>query len=172
MALLKKVEGLEKKIKFPYLLLLISGGHTQFLIVKDINKYEQLGTTIDDALGEAFDKTAKMLGLGYTGGPNVEKFAKFGVAELISIEGGAVVKSNYEENGYLNFSSGYLTMSESKLEAGKSIKIKTLNKSAFSDKSTLSVGWESAEVNFDGRPKAYWDAKQVIYLMNLISFTL
>jgi len=70
--------GLEKKIKFPYLLLLISGGHTQFLIVKDVNEYEQLGTTIDDALGEAFDKTAKMLDLGYPGGPNVEKFAKLG----------------------------------------------------------------------------------------------
>ncbi len=70
--------GLEKKIKFPYLLLLISGGHSQFLIVKDVNKYEQLGTTIDDALGEAFDKTAKMLNLGYPGGPSVEKFAKLG----------------------------------------------------------------------------------------------
>ena len=70
--------GLGKKIKFPYLLLLISGGHTQFLIVKDVNEYEQLGTTIDDALGEAFDKTAKMLKLGYPGGPNVEKFAKLG----------------------------------------------------------------------------------------------
>ncbi len=70
--------GLEKNIKFPYLLLLISGGHTQFLIVKDINQYEQLGTTIDDALGEAFDKTAKMLSLGYPGGPNVEKFSNFG----------------------------------------------------------------------------------------------
>ena len=70
--------GLEKKIKFPYLLLLISGGHTQFLIVKDINEYEQLGTTIDDALGEAFDKTAKMLDLGYPGGPSVEKFSKLG----------------------------------------------------------------------------------------------
>jgi N6-L-threonylcarbamoyladenine synthase len=70
--------GLEKKIKFPYLLLLISGGHTQYLIVKDVNKYEQLGTTIDDALGEAFDKVAKMLDLGYPGGPNVEKFSKLG----------------------------------------------------------------------------------------------
>ena len=70
--------GLEKKIKFPYLLLLISGGHTQFLIVKDVNEYEQLGTTIDDALGEAFDKTAKMLDLGYPGGSNVEKFSKLG----------------------------------------------------------------------------------------------
>ena len=70
--------GLIEKINFPYLLLLISGGHTQYLIVKDINEYEQLGTTIDDALGEAFDKTSKMLDLGYPGGPNVEKFAKLG----------------------------------------------------------------------------------------------
>tara|TARA_B100000963_G_scaffold359158_1_gene385643 strand:- start:494 stop:1570 length:1077 start_codon:yes stop_codon:yes gene_type:complete len=70
--------GLEKKIDFPYLLLLISGGHTQFLIVKDVNRYEQLGTTIDDALGEAFDKTAKILDLGYPGGQNVEKFSILG----------------------------------------------------------------------------------------------
>ena len=77
--------GLEEKIEFPYLLLLISGGHTQFLIVKDINQYEQLGTTIDDALGEAFDKTAKMLDLGYPGGPNVEKFAKLGNKESFKL---------------------------------------------------------------------------------------
>jgi N6-L-threonylcarbamoyladenine synthase len=70
--------GLENKIEFPYLLLLISGGHSQYLIVNDINKYVQIGTTIDDALGEAFDKTAKMLGLGYPGGPNIEKFSKLG----------------------------------------------------------------------------------------------
>ena len=70
--------GLENKIEFPYLLLLISGGHTQYLIVRGVNNYEQLGTTIDDALGEAFDKTAKMLNLGYPGGPSVEKFSKLG----------------------------------------------------------------------------------------------
>jgi len=70
--------ALNNKIKFPYLLLLISGGHSQYLIVKDVNNYKQIGTTIDDALGEAFDKTAKMLDLGYPGGPAVEKFAKQG----------------------------------------------------------------------------------------------
>ena len=70
--------GLENKIKFPYLLLLISGGHSQYLIVKNVEEYKQLGTTIDDAVGEAFDKTSKMLNLGYPGGPNVEKFAKKG----------------------------------------------------------------------------------------------
>ena len=77
--------GLENKIEFPYLLLLISGGHTQYLIVRDVNRYEQLGTTIDDALGEAFDKTAKMLDLGYPGGPNVEKFAKLGDANYFKL---------------------------------------------------------------------------------------
>ena len=59
-------------------MLLISGGHSQYLIVNDVNDYQQLGTTIDDALGEAFDKTAKMLNLGYPGGPNLERFAKKG----------------------------------------------------------------------------------------------
>ena len=64
--------SLTRKINFPYLLLLISGGHSQFLIVNDVNKFIQLGTTIDDALGEAFDKTSKMLGFGYPGGPQIE----------------------------------------------------------------------------------------------------
>ncbi len=70
--------SLEKRLEFPYLLLLISGGHSQFLIVKNIGDYEQLGTTIDDALGEAFDKTAKMLNLGYPGGKLIEKYASKG----------------------------------------------------------------------------------------------
>ncbi len=70
--------SIEHNIKFPYLLLLISGGHTQYLIVNEVDRYNQIGTTIDDALGEAFDKTAKMLNLGYPGGPNVERFAALG----------------------------------------------------------------------------------------------
>tara|TARA_B100000029_G_scaffold300542_1_gene293480 strand:- start:8 stop:1084 length:1077 start_codon:yes stop_codon:yes gene_type:complete len=70
--------SIENKISFPYLLLLISGGHSQYLIVKDLNNYKQIGTTIDDAVGEAFDKTAKILDLGYPGGPSIEKFAKLG----------------------------------------------------------------------------------------------
>ncbi|NKB19987.1 MAG: tRNA (adenosine(37)-N6)-threonylcarbamoyltransferase complex transferase subunit TsaD [Alphaproteobacteria bacterium] len=65
-------------IEFPYLLLLVSGGHTQLLGVEGVGKYCRLGTTIDDAIGEAFDKTAKMLGLGYPGGPAVEKVANNG----------------------------------------------------------------------------------------------
>lgn len=66
---------LTEQVKFPYLLLLVSGGHCQLLAVEAVGKYKRLGTTIDDALGEAFDKSAKLLGLGYPGGPHVEKAA-------------------------------------------------------------------------------------------------
>jgi len=69
---------INKKIEFPYLLLLISGGHTQFLQVNGVNSYKRLGTTIDDALGEAFDKTAKLLGIEFPGGPKIEEWAKKG----------------------------------------------------------------------------------------------
>ena len=65
-------------VEFPYLLLLVSGGHCQILVVKNVGEYERLGTTIDDAAGEAFDKVAKMLGLGYPGGPMIEKLAAMG----------------------------------------------------------------------------------------------
>ena len=69
---------LTDNVAFPYLLLLVSGGHTQIVLVKGVNDYERWGTTIDDALGEAFDKTAKLLGLGYPGGPAVEQAALSG----------------------------------------------------------------------------------------------
>lgn len=67
-----------EEIEFPYLLLLASGGHCQILIVYDVGKYEKLGETIDDAAGEAFDKVAKMLNLGFPGGPYVEQSARNG----------------------------------------------------------------------------------------------
>ena len=69
---------LNSKLDYPYLLLLISGGHTQFLSVQSLGKYKRLGTTIDDALGEAFDKTGKMLGIEFPGGPQIEEYAKKG----------------------------------------------------------------------------------------------
>lgn len=65
-------------LSFPYLMLLVSGGHTQMILVKGVGDYERWGTTIDDALGEAFDKTAKLLGLPYPGGPAVERAARAG----------------------------------------------------------------------------------------------
>ncbi|NVK34109.1 MAG: tRNA (adenosine(37)-N6)-threonylcarbamoyltransferase complex transferase subunit TsaD [Rhodobacteraceae bacterium] len=69
---------LTDNVDFPFLLLLVSGGHSQFLLVKNVGEYERLGTTIDDAIGEAFDKTAKLLGLPYPGGPAVERHARKG----------------------------------------------------------------------------------------------
>ena len=72
-------------IAFPYLLLLVSGGHTQILLVRGVGLYERWGTTIDDALGEAFDKTAKLLGLAYPGGPAVERAARSGDARRFAL---------------------------------------------------------------------------------------
>lgn len=62
-------------LKFPYLLLLVSGGHSQVLIVEDVGKYKKLGSTLDDAMGECFDKSGKLMGLPHPGGPHVEKAA-------------------------------------------------------------------------------------------------
>ena len=74
-ALSPKINSL---LDYPYLLLLISGGHSQYLNVQSLGKYKRLGTTIDDALGEAFDKTAKLLGVEFPGGPQIEILAKKG----------------------------------------------------------------------------------------------
>ncbi|MSP11013.1 MAG: tRNA (adenosine(37)-N6)-threonylcarbamoyltransferase complex transferase subunit TsaD [Pelagibacteraceae bacterium] len=69
---------INSRLNYPYLLLLISGGHSQFLSVQGLEKYKRLGTTIDDALGEAFDKTAKLLGIEFPGGPQIEILAEKG----------------------------------------------------------------------------------------------
>lgn len=66
---------LTDKVEFPYLVLLVSGGHTQILVAEGVGQYKRWGTTIDDALGECFDKSAKLMGLPYPGGPNLEKLA-------------------------------------------------------------------------------------------------
>ncbi len=70
---------------FPYLLLLVSGGHCQLLIVEGVGRYRRLGATIDDAVGEAFDKAAKLLDLGYPGGPAVERAAKAAMAPVTDL---------------------------------------------------------------------------------------
>ena len=75
----------EPGLAFPYLLLLVSGGHCQILLVEGVGRYRRLATTIDDALGEAFDKTAKLLGLGYPGGPAVERLAREGDAKRVPL---------------------------------------------------------------------------------------
>lgn len=76
---------LSDAVAYPYLLLLVSGGHSQILLVRGLGDYERWGTTIDDALGEAFDKTAKLLELPHPGGPNVEKMAATGDAKRFSL---------------------------------------------------------------------------------------
>lgn len=75
----------DDSLEFPYLLLLASGGHCQLLMVEGVGRYRRLATTIDDALGEAFDKTAKILGLGYPGGPAVERLAALGNAKAVAL---------------------------------------------------------------------------------------
>ena len=72
-------------LSFPYLLLLASGGHTQLVAVKGVGDYVRLGGTVDDAIGEAFDKIAKLLGLGYPGGPEVERMAEAGDPERFAL---------------------------------------------------------------------------------------
>jgi N6-L-threonylcarbamoyladenine synthase len=75
----------EPELGFPYLLLLVSGGHCQLLFVEGLGAYRRLATTIDDAAGEAFDKTAKLLGLGFPGGPAVERAAEAGDATAVRL---------------------------------------------------------------------------------------
>jgi N6-L-threonylcarbamoyladenine synthase len=73
------------ELDFPYLLLLVSGGHCQLLLVEGVGAYRRLATTIDDAAGEAFDKSAKLLGLGYPGGPAIERVAAEGDAKAVPL---------------------------------------------------------------------------------------
>ena len=75
----------DEELQFPYLLLLVSGGHCQLLVVEGVGRYKRLGTTIDDAAGEAFDKAAKLLDLGYPGGPAIERAAKNGDGTRFSL---------------------------------------------------------------------------------------
>ncbi|KHS44382.1 tRNA (adenosine(37)-N6)-threonylcarbamoyltransferase complex transferase subunit TsaD [Novosphingobium subterraneum] len=75
----------DPSLQYPYLLLLVSGGHCQILEVAGVGQYRRLATTIDDALGEAFDKTAKILGLGYPGGPAVERLAREGNPKAVPL---------------------------------------------------------------------------------------
>jgi N6-L-threonylcarbamoyladenine synthase len=75
----------DPSLAFPYLLLLVSGGHCQLLLVEGVGRYRRLATTIDDAVGEAFDKTAKLLGVGFPGGPAVEKAALLGDPKAVPL---------------------------------------------------------------------------------------
>ena len=90
---------LEQEIDYPYLLLLVSGGHTEFTIIRNFNSYKRIGTTIDDALGEAFDKTARLLRMGYPGGPEIEKYAALGNANRFQLPMPLI----HEKNAHFSF---------------------------------------------------------------------
>ena len=89
----------QKTPKFPFLCLTVSGGHTQIVLVNSINKMEVIGTTIDDAAGEAFDKSAKILGLDYPGGPLIDKFGKEGNTQAFSFGKPKVDGLNFSFSG-------------------------------------------------------------------------
>lgn len=92
--------NLENEIDFPFLGLIVSGGHTLLTKWDSWNQYEIIGTTIDDAIGEAYDKTAKLMGLSYPGGPEIDKLAKKGNPLAVKLP---LVVLNYEKDRY-NFS--------------------------------------------------------------------
>ncbi|MDT8316457.1 MAG: tRNA (adenosine(37)-N6)-threonylcarbamoyltransferase complex transferase subunit TsaD [bacterium] len=87
---------LEKEVPFPYIGLIVSGGHTSLYLVRSIGDYERLGRTIDDAAGEALDKVAKVLGLGYPGGVEIDRISKHGRADAISFPRGLISKDNLD----------------------------------------------------------------------------
>ncbi len=109
---------IENSVDFPFLSLVASGGHTNLFLVKNFGKYNLLGKTLDDAAGEAFDKVAKMLNLGYPGGPIVEKLAQNGDENSIAFPKSFIEKDNF------NFSfSGLKTAVRNFIAKNKEFKI-------------------------------------------------
>jgi N6-L-threonylcarbamoyladenine synthase len=92
-------DGLKEKPSFPFICLTVSGGHTQIVLVNDYLDMEVVGTTKDDAAGEAFDKTAKLLGLPYPGGPLIDKYAKLGNPEAFKFTKPEMPDFNYSFSG-------------------------------------------------------------------------
>lgn len=86
----------DKQINFPTIGLVASGGHTNLLLIKGIGDYQSIGKTVDDAIGEAFDKTAKLIGLPYPGGPEIEKIAKIGDSSRFPLHAGKVKESPFD----------------------------------------------------------------------------
>jgi len=101
---------LEEEVAFPYVGLVVSGGHTSIYLVKGFGNYQLLGKTIDDAAGEAFDKVAKVLGLGYPGGALMDRLAKHGDPRAISFPRGLMGKSkfNFSFSGMKTAASQYI----------------------------------------------------------------
>lgn len=117
---------LNNNIPFPYLLLLASGGHCQILKVNGIGDYKRLGTTIDDALGECFDKVAKILGLGYPGGPLVEARAKLGNAKRFELPRPLIGRAGCDFS-FAGLKTAVLRLVESLCENGNKLKPEDIN---------------------------------------------
>lgn len=96
---IKQADKENRSLEFPFLALLVSGGHTQIVKVTDYLNFEVIGHTIDDAVGEAFDKCAKMMGLGYPGGPIVDKLAKEGDENRFKFSKPHIADLNYSFSG-------------------------------------------------------------------------
>jgi N6-L-threonylcarbamoyladenine synthase len=107
-------------LDFPYLLLLVSGGHCQLLLVEGVGRYRRFATTIDDAAGEAFDKTAKLLGLGFPGGPAVERAAASGDPRAVPLPR-PLVGSTEPHFSFAGLKSAVLRAKESGLHADSDI---------------------------------------------------
>ena len=108
----------QDSIRFPFICLLVSGGHTQLWLIKEIENYELLGETRDDAAGEAFDKGARILGLGYPGGPEIEKCAQNGDSSLIEFPR-ALIDSKKIEFSFSGLKTSLLYFMDSNKESGK-----------------------------------------------------
>jgi len=123
----------EKQVKLPFVALIVSGGHTSLFYVKDFDKFELLGTTQDDACGEAFDKVAKLLGLGYPGGPIIEKIAREGNPKKFKF-------NCSDTRAPLNFSfSGIKTAVLYKIRAHHGLKL--------SEKADIAASFQEAAIN-------------------------
>jgi N6-L-threonylcarbamoyladenine synthase len=124
---------IEPNLKFPFLLLLVSGGHCQIIEAQDVGSYNILGSTIDDAVGEAFDKVSKMMGLGYPGGPEIERRAKLGDAKAFKFPLPLI------DSGDCNFSfSGLKTAVKRKLDSFIEPSEKIINDICASFQSTVA----------------------------------
>jgi N6-L-threonylcarbamoyladenine synthase len=125
------IAQLTDNIKFPYLLFLASGGHCQFLAVKNITQYILLGQTLDDAIGEAFDKIAKMMNLGFPGGPIIENLAKNGDPKRFHFPRPLLHKKN-------------CNMSFSGLKTAVRVQIQNMNKLNIQDVYDVSASFQEA----------------------------
>ncbi|KPF64352.1 tRNA (adenosine(37)-N6)-threonylcarbamoyltransferase complex transferase subunit TsaD [Porphyrobacter sp. AAP60] len=144
----------DASLGFPYLLLLVSGGHCQILAVEGVGQYRRLATTIDDALGEAFDKTAKLLGLGYPGGPAVERLALQGDPKAVPLP--RPLKGSSEP--HFSFAGLKSAVLRAKQNQGKSVRPELVEGLHFSSDAAPSSKKDSASTGSARTESGYSDA--------------